>query len=450
MSTVSWRPSGAFIVVSVITLLSAASAGAQEPTAPDAGVPEADAGTPSEEVPAGLTPEEMAEIEKALGADGTGQQNAPAGTASAPQSSPGGSSALSLPGGNTSGTNFLDLSLILDVAAAAFTSKEPLQTGGHDPSTNGFNLQQLELSIGSVVDPYFRFDANIVFGQFGVEIEEAYGTTLALPASLRVRAGQFLTRFGRLNGTHPHAWDFVDQPFALGRVFGGEGNRGLGTELSWLAPLPWYVELIGSVTDATGEGTARSFLGASGERVLSPLDLQLTGVVKQFFPLSDDLSLMWGVSGATGPNPTGYRNRTDVYGTDVYLRYRPITEASTTLVTLQVEAFYRRRQVPDDVLTDVSAYAQAAWRFSQRWATALRYELGTPARGDGADVVDPLDPEWTEDRHRISAAVTFWPTEFSRLRLQGATDRVGWRESPDYSVFLALELVTGAHGSHAF
>lgn len=444
MSTVARRPSGALIVVSIVTLLSSARAGAQEGATP---------GAPQEEAPAELSPEELEEIQKALGADASeAQQNAPSGTASAPQSSPGGGG-LSLPGmGGASGTSFLDMSFILDVAAAGFSAKEPLQGGAHDPTRNGFNLQQLELSIGSVVDPYFRFDANIVFSQFGVEIEEAYGTTLALPANLQVRAGQFLTRFGRINPTHPHAWDFVDQPFAASRVFGGEGNRGLGTELSWLTPLPWYVEVLGSLTDASGEATARSFLGSSGERVLSPLDLQATGVVKQFFPLTDDLSLMWGLSAATGPNPTGYRNRTDLYGTDVYLRYRPITEGGNpTLITFTAEAYYRRRQVPDDVLTDFNTYAQAAWRFSQRWATALRYELGTPARGEGgATVTDPLDPDWTEDRHRVSANITFWPTEFSRLRLQGATDRVGWRESPDYSVFLALELVTGAHGAHAF
>ncbi|NMO18994.1 zinc-regulated TonB-dependent outer membrane receptor [Pyxidicoccus fallax] len=447
MSTVSRRPHGALIfVTSIVTLLSS-SALAQEA---DAGTPDAGA---APEAPAELSPEELEEIQKALGSDAQeAQQNAPAGTASAPQSSPGGSG-LSLPGiGNTSGTNFLDLSFILDVAAAGFSSKEPLQGGAHDPTRNGFNLQQLELSIGSVVDPYFRFDSNIVFSQFGVEIEEAYGTTLALPYNLQVRAGQFLTRFGRINPTHPHAWDFVDQPFAASRIFGGEGNRGLGTELSWLTPLPWYVELIGSLTDASGEATARSFLGSSGDRVLSPLDLQALGAVKQFFPLTDDLSLMWGLSAATGPNPTGYRNRTDIFGTDIYLRYRPITDGGNpTLITFTAEGYYRRRQVPDDVLTDFNTYAQAAWRFDQRWATALRYELGTPARGEnGAEVTDPLDPDWTEDRQRISANVTFWPTEFSRLRLQGATDRVGWRESPDYSVFLALELVTGAHGAHAF
>ena len=58
--------------------------------------------------------------------------------------------------------------------------------------------------------------------EFGVEVEEAYLTTLALPANLQVRASQFLTRFGRLNSTHPHAWDFTDQPLVNGRFFGGE------------------------------------------------------------------------------------------------------------------------------------------------------------------------------------------------------------------------------------
>ncbi|WP_342381365.1 zinc-regulated TonB-dependent outer membrane receptor [Myxococcus stipitatus] len=454
MSPVSRRPRVALVVASFLVLLSTASASAQESVpspSPDAGIPEPDAGADAgsaEEAPPGLTPEELAEIEKAFGGDT--QSGVPATTSAPPTATPGGGLPLSIPGSG-SGTNLLDMSFILDLAAAAFTSKEPLQGGAHDPSRNGFNLQQLELSIGSVVDPYFRFDANIVYSQFGVEIEEAYGTTLALPASLQVRAGQFLTRFGRLNPTHPHAWDFADQPFALSRVFGGEGNRGLGVELSWLTPLPWFVELTGSLTDATGEATARSFLAASNDRVLSPLDLQATGVVKQFFPLTDDLSLMWGLSVATGPNPTGYRNRTDLYGTDVYLRYRPITEASTTLVTFQVETFYRRRQVPKDVLTDFNGYAQAAWRFSQRWAAAARYELGTPARGENGEVAeDPLDPEWTKNRDRISANVSFWPTEFSRLRLQAARDHARWRDEADYSVFLALELVTGAHGAHAF
>jgi hypothetical protein len=261
-----------------------------------------------------------------------------------------------------------DISLVTDVALAAFTSEEPRQTGAHDPRRDGFNLQQFELSLSKAVDPYFRFDSHVVFSQFGVEIEEAYATTLSLPANLQARAGQFLTRLGRLNPTHPHAWDFVDQPFVLGRLFGGEGNRGLGVELSWLAPLPWYVELLGSLTDAAGEATARSFYGREDLGVRSPADLQATAAARQFFALHDDLSLAWGLSGAFGPNPTGYHNRTDIFASDLYLKYRPITGASHTVIALQAEWFYRRRQIPGDVLRDHGGYAYVSWRFAQRWA----------------------------------------------------------------------------------
>ncbi len=386
-----------------------------------------------------LSPEDLAAIEAATAEDAAAlEETAP----SAPEPAAGAPSESMNP----------DLSFIADFALAAFSDDEPdLQTGAHDPRDNGFTLQQLELWVGAAVDPYFRFDANLVFGLFGVEIEEAYATTLDLPAGLQARVGQFLTRFGRLNATHPHAWHFVDQPFALGRVFGGEGNRGLGVELSWLTPLPWYVELVGSVTDAAGDESARSFYGADDPGVESPLDFQYTAAVEQFFALSDDWSLYWGLSAALGPNPTGRDNRTEVYGTDLYLKWRPITYASDQEIAVQAEWLVRRRQVPEDVLTDVSGYAYVFWRFAERWGAGLRYEHGSPAydlEGDRAQ--DYLDPEWTDHRHRVAANLTFWPTEFSRLRLQGAVDYPKWLDEPVWAGFLQAEFVTGAHGAHPF
>lgn len=336
-----------------------------------------------------------------------------------------------------------DISVILDVAGAAFSGK-PDQRGGHDPSKNGFNLQQLELSIGSVVDPYWRFDGNLVFSQYGVEVEEAYATSTALPANLQLRAGQFLTRFGRLNSTHPHSWEFVDQPLVLGKFFGGEGNRGLGAELSWLSPLPWYLEVVGSASEAHGASTARSFYGSNDLGVLSPADLQVTGAVKQFFPFGSDWSLAWGLSGAFGPNPTGRTNRTEIYGTDLYLKYRPLRDGDWTTISLTTEAMARRRQVPGSVLADEGLYTTLFWRFDQRWGVAARHEAVTGVAGDA------LDPEWTGTRQRTSANVTYWPTEFSRIRLQASADAPTWQAAPVYGVFLAFETVIGAHGPHHF
>jgi hypothetical protein len=341
-----------------------------------------------------------------------------------------------------------DLSVIADFAAAAFSDENHLQSGGHDPTRTGFNLQSFELSASAPVDPYLRFDSHVVFLEDGVEVEEAYGTTLDLPGGVQARFGQFLTRFGRLNATHPHSWDFVDQPFAIGRVFGGDGNRGLGGELSWLLPLPWYVELVGSTVHPANEDTARSFVGDAPRTVRSPKDLIYVGALKQSFDLDDDWTLLWGLSGAFGPGNQD-DTRTEVYGSDVYLKFRPITRGSYFQLTWQSEVLYRRRHLAE-TLGDVNGYTQLFARVARRWGTAARYEYGSPAYANGHATADPLDPEWTDSRYRIAANVTHWPSEFSRFRLQGSMDLPGWRPKPIYAVFLAAELVVGAHGAHQF
>jgi len=242
-------------------------------------------------------PEDLAELQRAMEADrkaaaAARPERAPTGVASVLQSlNP-------------------DLSLILDIALAGFSEESPPMMGGHDPKASGFSLQALELAASASVDPYFRFNANLVFSPEGVEVEEVYATTLALPWNLQLRAGQLLTRFGRINATHLHSWTFSDQVLVLGKFFGGEGNRGLGAELSVLLPLPWFVELVATASNAAGEGAARSFLGDSDRGVKGPGDLQYTAAVKQFFALGDDWSLAWGLSGAFGPNATAAGNRT--------------------------------------------------------------------------------------------------------------------------------------------
>ncbi len=346
-----------------------------------------------------------------------------------------------------------DLSLILDVALAAFSGDDPglLQTGAHDPRINGFNLQQLELSIGGAVDPYLRFDANLVFAEFGVEIEEAYATTLSLPGRTQVRVGQFLTRFGRVNATHPHTWSFVDQSLLIGRLFGGEGNRGLGTELSWLTPLPWYVELVVSETMITGEATDRTWAAFAPLGVASPLDLQTTVAAKQFFAPHPAVSVLWGLSYANGPNGTGRNNRSELFGTDLTLKLRPAGDDKAMRLALQTEWVLRRQQVPGDVLQDTNGFVQGTWRVQPRWEVGARWELGTPERDRSGAVPDTaLDPHWTSHRQRVSAAGTFRPTEFSRLRLQVARDAAAWMAAPGWSAFVAFEANAGAHGAHAF
>jgi hypothetical protein len=390
---------------------------------------------PAAPAPAAPSAADLAEIQRALGAD--------AAAATPPPAPP----TIALP---TAAARAIapinpNLSVIADFALAAFSREQNYQTGGHDPTQSGFNLQALELTLGADVDPYFRFVSHLVFGAEGFELEEAYGSTTALPGSLELRAGQFLTRFGRANATHPHQWDFVDQPFVLGKLLGPDGNRGLGAELSWLSPLPWYFEVVLSSTMANTSCCARSFYGDDAPPVRGPQDLQTTLALKQFHPLSDDWSLAMGLSGAIGPNPdVPHATGTTIVGGDVYLKYRPISRQSFTVVSLQAEALGRRRETASGSLTDAGLYAQLFWRFAQRWATAARYEIGNGPAGD------PLDPDWVGERQRVTANATFYPTEFSRLRLQGSADLPSWAPHPVFAGFLAVEFAIGAHGAHPF
>ncbi|RMH43143.1 MAG: zinc-regulated TonB-dependent outer membrane receptor [Deltaproteobacteria bacterium] len=408
------------------------------PTAPrrdDAGAAARPSATPGGGADAGaagdgaagddVSPEELAEIEAAMAAD----------TATAAEARP----APAGPGAGAAGTLNPDISAVLDAALAWFSDDEPLQAGGHDPAGNGFTFQQLELSLYKAVDPYFRLDAFIVFLTEGVEVEEAYATTLALPGNLQVRAGQMFTRFGRLNHRHPHAWSFADQPFVLSRMLSGEGQRGTGLEVSWLAPLPWYVELIGSAVNPGNLGGHGDHDAAEPDAGAEPhvhdlADLTYLAKVNQFFELAPDWSLLWGLSASMTRGET-------IGGTDLYLKYRPITRASYTQVALQIEALARRRRVGGATFVDYGGYGQITWQFARRWATGARYEYGS---------TDDLDADAPADRHRAAVSVTFWPTEFSRLRLQANLDAPRWREHPYAGVFATAEFVIGSHGAHRF
>jgi hypothetical protein len=51
--------------------------------------------------------------------------------------------------------------------------------------------------------------------------------------------------------------------------------------------------------------------------------------------------------------------------------------------------------------------------------------------------------------YRISPAVTFSPTEFSRLRLQYNYDKVRTND-PVHAMFLQMQFNIGPHGAHPF
>ncbi|HSM13444.1 MAG TPA: zinc-regulated TonB-dependent outer membrane receptor, partial [Thermoanaerobaculia bacterium] len=77
----------------------------------------------------------------------------------------------------------------------------------------------------------------------------------------------------------------------------------------------------------------------------------------------------------------------------------------------------------------------------RRWTTGLRFDWT-----DRGDALDPL----RDQRTRWSTNLTFYPSEYSKLRLQYDLDSADHLEEDISSVFLQFEMLYGAHGGHKF
>ena len=386
--------------------------------------------------------------------------------------------------------NLIDVSVILDAHFGTSTATDAalsrgIALGDHDPHVRGANVRNEEIVMSADVDPYFYGFLDIVYkideeGESTFELEEAYGLTTALPAHLQLKFGQFFTEFGRANPTHPHAWEFHDYPVILGRVFGGDGLRGQGMRLAWDLPLcsRCPVKVLAGWQNARGE-TQASFLGVEGDAigehelqhrdVANLTDLAYHGRIEMSCdePGRCGSTFTWlaGLSAAIGPNSTGPNGYTHVLGADFYLKWRPkATDAGWPWVAWQTEAVYRdyhadrqHQSISDglggttDVLVgtrdyeDWGLYSQVVWGFKRPWSIGGRIDY---ADSDGA---------FEGSHFRASLALSYYPSEFSRIRLQAQYDHVDGLSSAfpgdrdgNFSIWLGFDLSLGKHGAHKF
>jgi hypothetical protein len=374
------------------------------------------------------------------------------------------------------GSSYMNISYGALLTAGWSSAADPsaqLQLGDHDPIKRGLSLRNAEISVDGAVDPYFKGFANIVLkldknNETSIELEESFLQSTSLPADLQLKAGQYFAGFGRQNPMHPHTWNFVDQPLIFGRMFGPDGLRGIGTQLSWLAPTPFYSEFFLGVFDGQGS-TAFSFRNpgqpdpagvdrfagrATIDRTLrGAQDLLVVPRVATSFELSDTQTLLAGLSAAFGPNDTGPKSRTSVYGADLYWKWKPANATQGyPYLAWQSEALYRRfdagadptAPLPVETLRDYGFYSQLVYGFRPRWNAGLRVDYVDGNTG-AFDASDPFRGR----RTRFSPELTFLPSEFSKIRLQYNLDH-GELFGTANSVWMQLEFGLGAHAAHKY
>jgi hypothetical protein len=247
-------------------------------------------------------------------------------------------------------------------------------------------------------------------------------------------------------------------------------------QLRWVAPTDLFLEL------GAEAGRGRSFPGSNRNKNGS-------GAGSVFGHIGGDLGTgtAWraGLSYLqTSPEARGFEDR-DALGeavaqsiggnsklwiADFVLKWAPNGNATSTNFKLQGE-YFRRKETGavtyDDTggaaFTDSYASAQSGWylqsvyQFMQRWRVGYRYDRldhGTVGNGIVANGLGPtaadfplLMSDYNPTRHTMM--VDFSPSEFSRFRLQVASDK-SRQGVTDNQVLLQYVLSLGAHGAHKF
>jgi hypothetical protein len=308
----------------------------------------------------------------------------------------------------------------------------------HDRTdTSAFQLREVELGYQATVDPYSRADFFIsVSPDEGIDVEEGYLTLLTLPAGFTAKLGKFRSNFGKFNRTHPPETPFADRPLAAERFLGEEGLSGMGASVSWLAPLPFYLNFDGEVTNTPDSTDVPAFAEYRGK------DLMYLARASTFFDLGETTNLTLGGSyanGANGPAETvdpiavPDARRAQLYGGDATFRWKNPRRAIYRSLTAQLEWMARD---PDDGPRRTGGFAWADYQFARRWHLGARY--------DWSQAIDAIADDTTTGGLGF---LTFTPSEFWALSLQGQ-DRDF--DGSAMSYFFKTTFNIGPHGQHPF
>ena len=336
--------------------------------------------------------------------------------------------------GATTGSKIFnpDIGMIGNLVGAAGESR------GGSPAVAPFpslTLQESELSLQAIIDPYARADFFLAIGEAGIEVEEGYVTFPTLPGGLLVKAGKMRAAFGRLNTFHNHTLPWIDRPVVMFNLLGGAtdepdtGIKDAGVSVNRLIPA-------GKVfLEATGE----LYRGESGTLFQSSKrqDVSVVGRLRSYADFTENSNVDIGFSYARGRNDLGSNFVTELYGADFTFRWTPLRRALYRSFSAHSELIWSRREDGRGGQRAFGTFVSAEYQTSRRWFTGVRFDWSERARD--ASIRD----------RGVSGVVTYWPSEFSQIRTQYRRMRYGSAD-PANELLFQLLFTIGAHGAHAF
>ncbi len=318
----------------------------------------------------------------------------------------------------------------------------------------GFNIDEFSVAAFAPVDEYFDLFGVVSFKEEGSSIEEAYFNTRSLPVNLRLKGGKFKSQFSVHNEMHPHEWDFADTALVYRGFMGKDGIMEKGAQLTWRPTLPLKPFL--GVELLQGENATMFNQNATGG------PHAFTAFAKAFRPLGKNSSIYFGpyvINGQTRTDSvaegTFFRGNSTLYGFETYYEWRPSEERS---LTVQGEYIWRKQQ---GSLQEIAlGTAERLFRSQDGLYIQSLYQVGKWRIGARYDRLDLLADTYKtagmqqgfNKPWRVSGALEYNPSEFSRFRLQYNHDRSGGGAAAygggsrtNHEIYLQMVLAIGAH-----
>jgi hypothetical protein len=308
----------------------------------------------------------------------------------------------------------------------------------------GLGFDEAEISVISVVDPYWTFVSNIVFlPDHTVDPEEVWVRSTNIPG-IQLKLGKIRGTFGKHGLLHTHAFPFIQAPIVMGNTIGEEGFKDAGVEASWLTPLPWFFEVTGGAYQAIGVDDDHPLDFGSSRHDNTPF----LGHLKNLFDVNDATTLELGQSVLQGRGADGSRH--DAYGADLTVRNVPARNSNRRGWILQGE-YLQKGSSAGGVYTreQDGGYASLQYRLSQVWWVGVR---GEQARRSFTDfVVDEVGAPVSGTVHRASVNIAWTPSEFSFVRLEYSHATTGSGIHPtDDRLMVQMSYTIGYHPAHAY
>jgi len=349
----------------------------------------------------------------------------------------------------------LDISIIGDSLANVTWPERSIDEGraGSPFAENEFadriSLREIELGLQGVLDPYACADFFLISEDGGsVSVEEAYMTWLTLPWDLKVKTGILRTSFGKMNKVHRPEISQIDYPKPIKNFLGTEGQKEPGISISKIIPNPW-----GIYSELTGEILTPSDEGVKGK------DQIYLAHLRNYFDITDSSSLEFGLSFQTrdisdiSDTTITQRNfRQTMEGIDITFRWEPPGQELYKSFIWQTEFFASQREAGSfdeagstvDVkdMNSLGFYTFGEYQLTQRLFAGMRFDYSQFPTND-------KDSEWS-----ISPYLTFWQSEFSRLRLEYTHSERNSITMPveegDNALTLQATFTLGSHKQHPF